>query len=166
LKGLRQLYRFCPKETLDDHARVAGLLSVSDDETSHAASVAASNVEDTTTGDDILSAADEINDIHLRGILKAFLKTAKLYKRKVKEEDLKTSVQNLADICLTCENFNRSSVYCLVALQGTYKLYDTYVKYVSNPVLFRNQDRLNQINFSKYKTRDKFLSKFVITAKL
>jgi hypothetical protein len=108
---------------------------------------------------------EDLTDNQLRGILKAFLEVCQFYKKtKINEDEITRSFQGLANICGTMAIFEKYSLHCMVALQGQYKLYDTYVSYVRNPVEFRSRNRNNQVYLGTYRTREKFLEKFVKNA--
>jgi hypothetical protein len=152
LTKLRQLYIYNPRESLELHTLVAGLLAPS-----------VVTIEDVNVQENVND--NGIGDIQLKNILKNFLIVCKYHKKaKITDEEINPSLQDLANACQTMESFEKCKLHCTVAVQRTYKLYDRYVEYVRDPVTFRRKDLKNEINLATYKTREKFLEKFVIFA--
>jgi hypothetical protein len=149
LTKLRQLYKYNSRESLELHTLVAGLLDPS-----------AVTIENVNVPENIND--NGISDNQLKRILEAFLRVCKFYKKpKVSDEEITPSLQDLGNVCQTIENFEKCRLHCIVAVQRSYKLYDRYVEYVGDPVKFRRKDSNNEINFAKYKSREKFLEKFI-----
>ena len=150
---------------------VAGLLAPNDNQT--APSLIDVNVNSNTlapndnqTGNEAARGNNNEDVIHnnqLREILRAFLAVSQYYKVKISTDDIAPSLQALANVCRTEQTFEKYRLQCIVAVQSSYRLYDTYVSYVRNPVEFRRENRDNKINLNPYKTREKFLQKFVVT---